>query len=89
MPASASPPTPGNPQARCRQHRRRILEISQSLGALHVGPAFSCLEIVDAVLYDCMDTAFGAQTHLFCPKDTGLWLPMWLWKASASLTATC
>lgn len=31
----------------------------------------------------------GAQTHLFSLKDTELWLPMWLWKALASSTATC
>ena len=75
MPASASPPTPGNPQARCRQHRRRILEISQSLGALHVGPAFSCLEIVDAVLYDCMDTAFGGSDSFILSKGHGAMAP--------------
>ena len=34
---------------RCRQYRRRILAVSQTVSALHVAPAFSCLEIVDAV----------------------------------------
>jgi transketolase len=34
---------------RCRGYRRRILAISQKVSALHVAPAFSCLEIVDAV----------------------------------------
>lgn len=34
---------------RCLGYRRRILELSQSVSALHVAPAFSCLEIVDAV----------------------------------------
>ena len=34
---------------RCRDYRRRILAISQQVSALHVAPAFSCLEIVDAV----------------------------------------
>ena len=33
---------------RCLQYRRRILEISQQVTALHVAPAFSCLEMVDA-----------------------------------------
>jgi len=33
---------------RCRRQRIRILEISQKLSALHVAPAFSCLELVDA-----------------------------------------
>lgn len=34
---------------RCRAYRRRILEVSQTVSALHVAPAFSCIEIVDAV----------------------------------------
>ncbi|WP_413992694.1 transketolase [Labrys okinawensis] len=34
---------------RCREYRRRILAISQTVPALHLAPAFSCLEIVDAV----------------------------------------
>lgn len=34
---------------RCRGYRRRILDISQTVTALHVAPAFSCIEIVDAV----------------------------------------
>src|SRR5450755_3735334 len=33
---------------RCLKYRRRILDISQTVSALHVAPAFSCLEIVDA-----------------------------------------
>jgi len=36
-------------KARCRGLRRRILAVSQKLPALHVGPAFSCLELVDAI----------------------------------------
>jgi transketolase len=38
-------------QRRCRAYRRRILAVSQQVSALHVAPAFSCVEIVD-VLYD-------------------------------------
>lgn len=34
---------------RCRNYRRRILDISQKVSALHVAPAFSCIEIVDAI----------------------------------------
>jgi transketolase len=41
-------------RARCRRMRRRILELSQRLNALHVAPAFSCLEIVDTVYYGLM-----------------------------------
>ncbi len=36
---------------RCKAHRRRILELSQR-GPSHVAPAFSCLEIVDAIYYE-------------------------------------
>jgi transketolase len=34
---------------RCRKYRRRILEISQQVSALHIAPAFSCTEIVDVI----------------------------------------
>ena len=34
---------------RCKRYRKRILEISQQVSALHCAPAFSCVEIVDAV----------------------------------------
>ena len=36
---------------RCYQWRRRILDISQVSGPLHIAPSFSCLEMVDAVYY--------------------------------------
>ena len=38
-------------QARCRAYRKRILEISQQVTALHVAPAFSCIEIVDLIYH--------------------------------------
>jgi transketolase len=34
---------------RCNAYRKRILEISQQVTALHVAPAFSCTEITDLV----------------------------------------
>lgn len=34
---------------RCYGYRKRILEISQNVTALHVAPAFSCTEIVDSI----------------------------------------
>lgn len=40
--------------ARCRRYRRRILEISQQVSALHIAPAFSCTEIVDLVYNELM-----------------------------------
>ena len=39
---------------RCRRYRRRILEISRQVSAAHVAPAFSCLEIVDALYHEVM-----------------------------------
>lgn len=37
-----------NAKERCRQYRRRILEVSQQVQALHIASAYSCTEIVDA-----------------------------------------
>lgn len=39
---------------RCLAYRRRILEISQQVTALHVAPAFSCLEMVDTIYHGLM-----------------------------------
>ncbi len=36
-------------RSRCLQYRRRILDISQTVSALHIAPAFSCLETVDLI----------------------------------------
>lgn len=38
---------------RCKKYRHQILDISQQVGALHIAPAFSCLEITD-VIYHCL-----------------------------------
>lgn len=43
-------------QDRCRLWRQRILEISQSVSALHIAPAFSCIEIVDSCYFNLMKT---------------------------------
>lgn len=39
---------------RCVKYRKRILGLSQKLGALHIAPAFSCLEIIDTLYYEVM-----------------------------------
>jgi len=39
---------------RCLAYRKRILEISQQVTALHVAPAFSCLEMVDLIYHGLM-----------------------------------
>lgn len=44
---------------RCLRWRRRILEVSQQVAALHVAPAFSCMEIVDAIYFGLMRRGEG------------------------------
>ena len=34
---------------RCKKYRKKILEISQSVSALHIGGSFSSVEIVDCI----------------------------------------
>ena len=41
-------------RARTRGFRRRILEMSQSVTALHIGGSFSCLEILDVIYFGLM-----------------------------------
>jgi len=41
-------------KVRCQRYRRRILEISQQVSALHIAPAFSCTEIVDFIYNELM-----------------------------------
>jgi transketolase len=39
---------------RCRRFRLRILELSQGVSAVHIAPAFSCLELVDSIYFHLM-----------------------------------
>jgi len=39
---------------RCLQYRKRILDISQQVQALHIGSAYSCTEIVDTIYHGLM-----------------------------------
>jgi len=48
---------------RCRRYRRRMLDISQQVSALHVAPAFSCTEITDAVYQGLMRRAPDGSFH--------------------------
>jgi transketolase len=41
-------------RARCKRYRRRILDLSQNVSALHIGGAFSCAELVDAIYNELM-----------------------------------
>src|SRR5271170_2399680 len=50
---------------RCRRYRRRILQISQTISALHIAPAFSCLEMVDAIYNILMPRVAGRPSDTF------------------------
>lgn len=39
---------------RCFEFRKRILDISQTVSALHIASAYSCLEIVDTIYFSLM-----------------------------------
>jgi transketolase len=52
---------------RCRQYRRRILDISQQVSALHIGSAYSCTEIVDCIYHALMRKNSDGS-----PRDTFL-----------------
>jgi transketolase len=39
---------------RCRAYRKRILDVSQQVTALHVAPAYSCIEITDLIYGNLM-----------------------------------
>jgi transketolase len=41
-------------RGRCKRYRRRILDVSQNVSALHIGGAFSCIEIVDCIYNEFM-----------------------------------
>jgi transketolase len=57
---------------RVAQFRRRILEMSQSVSALHVGGSFSCLEIVDTIFFGLMRrTDSGYQDTFLISKGHG------------------
>src|SRR6266581_950150 len=47
---------------RCRRFRKRILDISQTVGALHIAPAFSCLELVDTAYFGLMRRTGDPET---------------------------
>ena len=46
-------------QRRCVKFRRRILDLSQSVSAVHIGGAFSCLEICDTIYFGLMRNEEG------------------------------
>ncbi|MGQ0812077.1 MAG: transketolase [Nitrospiraceae bacterium] len=50
---------------RCMRFRRRILDISQTVSALHIAPAFSCLETVDLIYHELMRRKNGQSPDTF------------------------
>ncbi len=53
-------------RARGRRFRRRILEMAMTVPALHIGGAFSCLEMVDAIYHGMMrQDSSGAYLDTF------------------------
>ena len=54
---------PADSRARCLRYRKRILDISQTVSALHAAPAFSCLEITDTCYHGLMRSD-GQDTFL-------------------------
>lgn len=58
---------------RCLRYRRRILDISQSVPALHIAPAFSCLEMTDVVYNGLMrsDGQGGLRDAFLMSKGHG------------------
>ena len=48
---------------RCRRFRRRILEMTQTVPALHIGGAFSCLEMVDCIYHGLMRRGADGKFH--------------------------
>lgn len=47
---------------RCLRYRRRILDISQQVSALHIGSAYSCTEMVDCVYNGFLRTGPGESS---------------------------
>lgn len=58
-------------QNRCRRYRRRILEVSQRLTALHVAPAFSCQELIDTCYHELMQRAKEPADTFLMSKGHG------------------
>lgn len=60
---------------RCTRFRKRVLEISQKVPALHVGGAFSCLEMVDVIYFSLLrrDASNGGPDTFLLSKGHGAW----------------
>lgn len=56
---------------RCREFRKKILEISQNVTALHIAPAFSCMEIIDVIYHYLMDGVPQSSDTFLLSKGHG------------------
>jgi len=52
-------------EVRCKLWRKKILEISQKVQALHIAPAFSCVEITDTIYFDLLKIENGKFSDIF------------------------
>ena len=59
---------------RCLGYRRRILDISQQVGALHIAPAFSCTEITDVLYNNLMRREAERRVSRRVSDVEGSWL---------------
>jgi len=66
-----SPDRISQAKSRCLGYRRRILEVSQRVAALHVAPAFSCLELVDCCYFELMRRDGPAPDTFLLSKGHG------------------
>lgn len=41
-------------EERCKKYRLRILELSKNVPALHIAPAYSCIEILDYIYFELL-----------------------------------
>jgi transketolase len=56
---------------RCKKFRLRILEVSQQVSALHIAPAFSCLEILDSIYYYLLSNPINIDSQFILSKGHG------------------
>jgi transketolase len=56
---------------RCNTYRKKILELSRSVSALHVAPAFSCIEIVDVIYNQWMADPAASKNIFIMSKGHG------------------
>jgi len=76
---------------RCRRYRRRILDISQQVQALHIGSAFSCTEIVDGIYHGLLrrnldGTSPDTRHSAYSPAKTSIFIASRMGASAATPT---